>query len=62
MKGAISMPRKSKIDLELKINLVKQVAHHQLSIPEAERKAHVDKTTFRKYLLAYSQECIEGSL
>lgn len=54
------MPRKSKIDLELKINLVKQVAHHQLSMPEAARKAHVDKTTFRRYLLAYSQEGIEG--
>ena len=54
------MPRKSKIDLKLKINLVKQVAHHQLSIPEAARKAHVDKTTFRRYLLAYSQEGIEG--
>ena len=60
MKGAISMPRKSKIDLELKINLVKQVAHHQLSISEAVRKAHVDKTTFRQWLLAYSQEGIEG--
>lgn len=54
------MPRKSKIDLELKINLVKQVAHYQLSIPEAARKAHVNKTTFRQWLLAYSQEGIEG--